>query len=163
MARRGAATAQCRSLYRVRGADPRSQDRRSGAAARVRTRLFLYRRAGLAEDPRQARRTADGTRRQGIRYRAHSRPDWAQYRGGLAVRNRGRDHGGDHRAVAVAPEKKRTRGMKFGPASPADAIGGVTVHTLRQGSLVLKKGTHLRPAEAEALTRTGVKEIVWVR
>ena len=31
--------------------------------------------------------------------------------------------------------------MKFGPASPADALGGVTVHTLRQGSLVLKKGT----------------------
>ena len=31
--------------------------------------------------------------------------------------------------------------MKFGPASPADAIGGVTVHTLRQGALVLKKGT----------------------
>ena len=31
--------------------------------------------------------------------------------------------------------------MKFGPASPRDAIGGVTVHTLRQGSLVLKKGT----------------------
>ena len=33
--------------------------------------------------------------------------------------------------------------MKFGPASPDDAIGGVTVHTLRQGSLVLKKGTAL--------------------
>ena len=31
--------------------------------------------------------------------------------------------------------------MKFGPVSPADAIGGVTVHTLRQGSLLLKKGT----------------------
>ena len=34
--------------------------------------------------------------------------------------------------------------MKFGPASPADAIGGVTVHTLRQGALVLKKGTYHR-------------------
>ena len=34
--------------------------------------------------------------------------------------------------------------MKFGPASPADAIGGVTVHTLRQGSLVLKKGTKIK-------------------
>jgi len=45
------------------------------------------------------------------------------------------------RAPAAAPERKRSRGMKFGPASPADAIGGVTVHTLRQGSLVLKKGT----------------------
>ena len=53
--------------------------------------------------------------------------------------------------------------MKFGPASPADAIGGVTVHTLRQGSLVLKKGTCIGAAEVEALTRAGVKEIVVVR
>jgi molybdenum cofactor cytidylyltransferase len=53
--------------------------------------------------------------------------------------------------------------MKFGPASPAEAIGGVTVHTLRQESLVLKKGTMIGPAEVEALTRAGVKEIVVVR
>jgi molybdenum cofactor cytidylyltransferase len=53
--------------------------------------------------------------------------------------------------------------MKFGPASPADAIGGVTVHTLRQGSLVLKKGTTIGPDEVEALTRAGVKEVVVVR
>lgn len=53
--------------------------------------------------------------------------------------------------------------MKFGPATPADAIGGVTVHTLRQQSLVLKKGTTIGPAEAEALTRAGVKEVVVVR
>jgi molybdenum cofactor cytidylyltransferase len=53
--------------------------------------------------------------------------------------------------------------MKFGPASPADAIGGVTVHTLRQGSLVLKKGTTIGPTEVAALTKEGVKEIVVVR
>src|SRR5437016_11487818 len=53
--------------------------------------------------------------------------------------------------------------MKFGPASPADAIGGVTVHTLRQGALVLKKGTTIGPAEVEALTNAGVTEIVVVR
>jgi molybdenum cofactor cytidylyltransferase len=53
--------------------------------------------------------------------------------------------------------------MKFGPASPADAVGGVTVHTLRQGSLVLKKGTTIGAAEAESLKRAGVKEIVVVR
>jgi molybdenum cofactor cytidylyltransferase len=53
--------------------------------------------------------------------------------------------------------------MRFGPASPADAIGGVTVHTLRQGSLVLKKGTTIGAAEVEALTRAGVEEIVVVR
>src|SRR5206468_1956094 len=44
-----------------------------------------------------------------------------------------------------------------------DAIGGVTVHTLRQGSLVLKKGTTIGPAEVEALKKAGVQEIVVVR
>jgi molybdenum cofactor cytidylyltransferase len=53
--------------------------------------------------------------------------------------------------------------MKFGPASPAEAIGGVTVHTLRQGSLVLKKGTTIGPAEVEALEKAGVAEVVVVR
>ena len=53
--------------------------------------------------------------------------------------------------------------MKFGPASPADALGGVTVHTLRQGSLVLKKGTTIGPAEIAALNKAGVKEVVVVR
>src|SRR6202048_291455 len=53
--------------------------------------------------------------------------------------------------------------MKFGPASPADAIGGVTVHTLRQGSLVLKKGTTIGAIEVEALKRAGVREVVVVR
>lgn len=53
--------------------------------------------------------------------------------------------------------------MKFGPASPAEALGGVTVHTLRQGSLVLKKGTTIGPDEVEALTRAGVKDVVVVR
>src|SRR6201988_5050789 len=53
--------------------------------------------------------------------------------------------------------------MKFGPASPADALGGVTVHTLRQGPLVLKKGTMIGPNEVEALKGAGVKEIVVVR
>src|SRR5258708_39979983 len=44
-----------------------------------------------------------------------------------------------------------------------EAIGGVTVHTLRQGPLVLKKGTTIGHAEVEALTRAGVKEMVVVR
>src|SRR4051812_33211993 len=53
--------------------------------------------------------------------------------------------------------------MKFGPASPADAVGGVTVHTLRQGGLVLKKGTTIGPAEVEALAKAGVGQVVVVR
>src|SRR6202011_1792914 len=64
---------------------------------------------------------------------------------------------------AASERGQRGRGMKFGPASPVEAIGGVTVHTLRQGSLVLKKGTTIGHAEVEALTRAGVKEIVVVR
>src|SRR5437868_9089078 len=53
--------------------------------------------------------------------------------------------------------------MKFGPATPTEAVGGVTVHTLRQGSLVLKKGTTIGPAEVDALDRAGVKDVVVVR
>ncbi len=53
--------------------------------------------------------------------------------------------------------------MKFGPARPADAVGGVTVHTIRAGALVLKKGTLIGAAEAEALTRAGVGEVVVAR
>jgi molybdenum cofactor cytidylyltransferase len=53
--------------------------------------------------------------------------------------------------------------MKFGPLRLADAIGGVTVHTLRQGALVLKKGTTIGPAEVAALTKAGVAEIVVVQ
>jgi len=53
--------------------------------------------------------------------------------------------------------------MKFGPASPSDAFGGVTVHTLRQGDLVLKKGTTIGADEVAALKRAGVKEVVVVR
>lgn len=53
--------------------------------------------------------------------------------------------------------------MKFGPASPADAIGGVTVHTLRQDGLVLKKGTTIGPTDVEALQRAGIRDVVVVR
>ncbi len=53
--------------------------------------------------------------------------------------------------------------MKFGPVTPDEAIGGVTVHTLRQGSLVMKKGTAVGQAEANALKAAGVEQIVVVR
>jgi len=53
--------------------------------------------------------------------------------------------------------------VKFGPAKPDDAIGGVTVHTLRQGQLVMKKGTTIGRAEAEALKQAGVEQIVVIR
>lgn len=53
--------------------------------------------------------------------------------------------------------------MKFGPVKPDDAVGGVTVHAIRQGSLVLKKGIVIGFAEVAALKQAGVKEIVVAR
>ncbi len=53
--------------------------------------------------------------------------------------------------------------MKFGAVSPADALGGTAVHSIRQGDLVLKKGTLIGPKEVAALERAGVKEIVVAR
>ena len=53
--------------------------------------------------------------------------------------------------------------MKFGPMPPADALGATAVHSIRQGDLVLKKGTRIGPAEVGALKAAGVKEIVVAR
>jgi len=53
--------------------------------------------------------------------------------------------------------------MKFGPVPPKEAIGATAVHTIRQGTLVLKKGTLIGPAEVAALQAAGVSEIVVVR
>ncbi|WP_458760418.1 NTP transferase domain-containing protein [Afipia sp. TerB] len=53
--------------------------------------------------------------------------------------------------------------MKFGPVAPDDAIGGVTVHAIRQNGFVLKKGTQIGAAEAEQLKKAGVEQIVVAR
>ena len=53
--------------------------------------------------------------------------------------------------------------MKFGPVLPADALGATAVHTIRQGALVLKKGTVIGPQEVAALKAAGVPEIVVAR
>src|SRR5262245_5899455 len=50
--------------------------------------------------------------------------------------------------------------MKFGPVAPREAQGATAVHRIRQGSLVLKKGTLIGPAEVAALEAAGIKEIV---
>jgi molybdenum cofactor cytidylyltransferase len=50
--------------------------------------------------------------------------------------------------------------MKFGPVTPAEALGATAVHSIRQGDLVLKKGTLIGPVEVVALQAAGVKEIV---
>ena len=53
--------------------------------------------------------------------------------------------------------------MKFGPVTPNDALGATAVHSIRQGDLVLKKGTLIGPKEVAALNAAGVKEIVVAR
>ncbi len=53
--------------------------------------------------------------------------------------------------------------MKFGPVPPHEALGATAVHTIRQGSLVLKKGTLIGPAEVKALEAAGISQIVVAR
>src|SRR5215211_4358810 len=53
--------------------------------------------------------------------------------------------------------------MKFGPVPPAEAIGATAVHSIRQGGMVLKKGTVIGPAEVEALQAAGISQIVVAR
>jgi molybdenum cofactor cytidylyltransferase len=53
--------------------------------------------------------------------------------------------------------------MKFGAVAPKDARGATAVHTIRQGSLVLKKGTLIGAAEVAALEAAAIKEVVVAR
>jgi molybdenum cofactor cytidylyltransferase len=53
--------------------------------------------------------------------------------------------------------------MKFGPLAPKDALGATAVHSIRQGDLVLKKGTLIGDKEVAALEAAGVPEIVVAR
>jgi molybdenum cofactor cytidylyltransferase len=53
--------------------------------------------------------------------------------------------------------------MKFGAVPVGEAIGATAVHSIRQGDLVLKKGTLIGPAEVAALKAAGVKEITVAR
>ena len=50
--------------------------------------------------------------------------------------------------------------MKFGAVSVKDALGATAVHSIRQGDLVLRKGTLIGEKELAALQAAGVKEIV---
>jgi molybdenum cofactor cytidylyltransferase len=53
--------------------------------------------------------------------------------------------------------------MKFGPVPLAEAEGGVAVHSIRKGELVLKKGTLIGTAEIAALASAGIDQIVVAR
>ena len=53
--------------------------------------------------------------------------------------------------------------MKFGAVPVKEALGATAVHSIRQGDLVLKKGTLIGDKEIAALQAAGVKEIVVAR
>jgi molybdenum cofactor cytidylyltransferase len=53
--------------------------------------------------------------------------------------------------------------MKFGAVPVGEALGATAVHSIRQGALVLKKGTRIGAKELAALKTAGVKEIVVAR
>jgi len=53
--------------------------------------------------------------------------------------------------------------MKFGAVPPVQAKGGIVVHSIRQGGLVLKKGTLVGDAEIAALKAAGVPAITVAR
>jgi molybdenum cofactor cytidylyltransferase len=53
--------------------------------------------------------------------------------------------------------------MKFGPVPPREALGATAVHTIRQGALVLKKGTLIGPDEVQALEAARIPQVVVVR
>src|SRR5207302_6545012 len=53
--------------------------------------------------------------------------------------------------------------MKFGVVPVAQAQGGIAVHSIRKGTMVLKKGTAIGAAEVAALEAAEVAEIVVAR
>lgn len=53
--------------------------------------------------------------------------------------------------------------MRFGAVPVRDARGATAVHSIREGTLVLKKGTLIGDAEVAALEAAGIKEIVVAR
>src|ERR1041384_1027609 len=53
--------------------------------------------------------------------------------------------------------------MKFGALPPREAEGAISVHSIRKGGMVLKKGTRIGKAEIAALEAAQVGEIVVAR
>jgi molybdenum cofactor cytidylyltransferase len=53
--------------------------------------------------------------------------------------------------------------MKFGSVAPADAEGGIVVHSIRKDGLVLKKGTLVGKTEIEGLIKAGITAVTVAR
>ena len=49
--------------------------------------------------------------------------------------------------------------MRFGPMPVDEALGGIVAHAVRQGGLVLRKGTRVGPAEIAALKAAGLAAV----
>ncbi len=141
--------------------DPKIDD--PALAARAGARLFLHRRARLAEDACQASCALKEGGPDRPRSRAHPCAHRAADRRGVAGRNRARHHGRDHADAAAEGREGSGGGMKFGAVPVKEALGATAVHSIRQGDLVLKKGTLIGDKEIAALQAAGVKEIVVAR
>ncbi len=53
--------------------------------------------------------------------------------------------------------------MKFGPVPPREALGAVTVHSVRTPERLVKKGTKVTEADVSVLERAKIREIVVAR
>jgi len=53
--------------------------------------------------------------------------------------------------------------VKFGPVPPREALGAISVHSVRTPDRLVKKGTQVAEADIAALERAGVAEIVVAR
>jgi molybdenum cofactor cytidylyltransferase len=53
--------------------------------------------------------------------------------------------------------------VKFGPVPVAESEGGVAVHSIRKGAMVLKKGTLIGAPEIAAMQTAGIVEVVIAR
>jgi molybdenum cofactor cytidylyltransferase len=49
--------------------------------------------------------------------------------------------------------------VRFGPVPTRNAVGGVVAHAVKEGELILKKGTRITPEHVKALLAAGVAEI----
>src|SRR5450755_4256750 len=160
MAGSGLAENRPRPLDRLRRAHPRSENRRAGAGSRTQGRMFLCRRARLEEDACAEGRAFARARAWRGGDRAYSCADWLIDWGGDPGGNRGRDSGGDH---ASPSPRAGGKGVKFGPVALSEALGAITVHSVRAGAKVVRKGTIISEADIAALRAARVAEVVVAR
>ena len=135
-----------RSLHGVRHLthDPKIDD--PALLHALRARLLLYRRARLAEDPCQARRAAEGAGREGADIARIHAPIGLDIGASRPPKSRWRSWPRSPRGCGCRAKKEQRHEIRPGHAGGRE--GGVTVHSLRQGPLVLKKGRRSTPTRS---------------